>query len=255
MTMSEAIKKLLEEVDALKEQLSTLRPLPEEALKKIQDALDIEYTYESNRIEGNTLTLQETALVVNEGVTISGKSMREHLEAINHTEAISYIKDIAKQDIEINERTIKEIHALILHGIDRENAGRYRTVPVMISGSTHMPPQPYLIEKQMEDFMIRFKQMEEEKIHPVLIAAYLHDELVRIHPFIDGNGRTSRLLMNLYLLRHGYVIITLKGSNDAKVSYYVALEKSHTEDLPEGFQKLVVEAEIAALQKYLSIMA
>lgn len=255
MTMSEAIKKLLEEVDVLKDQLSTLRPLPEEALKKIQDALDIEYTYESNRIEGNTLTLQETALVVNEGVTISGKSMREHLEAINHTEAISYIKDIAKQDIEISERTIKEIHALILHGIDRENAGMYRTVPVMISGSTHMPPQPYLIEKQMEDFMIRFKQMEEEKVHPVLVAAYLHDELVRIHPFIDGNGRTSRLLMNLYLLRNGYVIITLKGSNDAKVSYYIALEKSHTEHLPEDFQQLVVEAEIAALRKYLSIMA
>lgn len=252
--MNEYIKELLNEVDVLKEQLSTLRPLPEEALKKIQDALDIEYTYESNRIEGNTLTLQETALVVNEGVTISGKSMREHLEAINHTEAINYIKDIAKQDIEISERTIKEIHALILHGIDRENAGRYRTVPIMISGSTHMPPQPYLIEKQMEDFMLRFRQMEEEKVHPVLVAAYLHDELVRIHPFIDGNGRTSRLLMNLYLLRNGYVIIILKGSNDAKVNYYKALEKSHTEHLVEDFQQLVVEAEITALQKYLSIM-
>ena len=253
--MSEDINVMLKEVDVQKEQLSALCPLPEEALKKIQDALDIEYTYESNRIEGNTLTLQETALVVNEGVTISGKSMREHLEAINHAEAISYIKDIAKQDIEISERTIKEIHALILHGIDRENAGRYRTVPVMISGSTHMPPQPYLIEKQVEDFILRLKQMEMEKVHPVLIAAYLHDELVRIHPFIDGNGRTSRLLMNLYLLRHGYVIITLKGSNDAKVNYYKALEKSHTEQLPEDFKKLVVEAEIAALRKYLSIMA
>ena len=252
--MSEDINVMLKEVDVQKEQLSALCPLPEEALKKIQDALDIEYTYESNRIEGNTLTLQETALVVNEGVTISGKSMREHLEAINHAEAISYIKDIAKQDIEISERTIKEIHALILHGIDRENAGRYRTVPVMISGSTHMPPQPYLIEKQVEDFILRLKQMEMEKVHPVLIAAYLHDELVRIHPFIDGNGRTSRLLMNLYLLRHGYVIITLKGSNDAKVNYYKALEKSHTEQLPEDFQKLVIEAEIAALRKYLSIM-
>ncbi len=253
--MNEDINVMLKEVDVLKEQLSSLRPLPEEALKKIQDAFDIEYTYESNRIEGNTLTLQETALVVNEGVTISGKSMREHLEAINHAEAISYIKDIAKQDIEISERTIKEIHALILYGIDRENAGRYRTVPVMISGSAHMPPQPYLIEKQMEDFMLRFKQMETENVHPVLVAAYLHDELVRIHPFIDGNGRTSRLLMNLYLLRHGYVIITLKGSNDAKVNYYKALEKSHTEQLPEEFQKVVVEAEIAALRKYLSIMA
>jgi len=253
--MNENIKKLLIEVDVLKEQLSTLRPLPGEALRKIQDALDIEYTYESNRIEGNTLTLQETALVVNEGVTISGKSMREHLEAINHAEAINYIKDIAKRDIEISERTIKEIHSLILHGIDRENAGRYRTVPVMISGSTYMPPQPYLIEKQMEDFMIRFKQMEVEKVHPVLVAAYLHDELVRIHPFIDGNGRTSRLLMNLYLLRNGYVIIILKGSNDAKVGYYKAFEKSHTEHFTEDFQQLVVEAEIAALQRYLSIMA
>ncbi len=179
--------------------------------KKIQDALDIEYTYESNRIEGNTLTLQETALVVNEGVTISGKSMREHLEAINHSEAIDYIKDIAKKDIEISERTIKEIHALIFaRNRSLKNAGKYRTVPVMISGSIHMPPQPYLIEKQMEDFMIKFRQMEEEKVHPVLIAAYLHDELVRIHPFIDGNGRTSRLLMNLYLLRNGYTLVTLK---------------------------------------------
>mgnify|MGYP000649573961 FL=1 len=103
---------------------------------------------------------------MNEGVTISGKSMREHLEAINHAEAISYIKDIAKLDIEISVRTIKEIHALILHGIDRENDGKYRTVPVMISGSTHMPPQPYLIEKQMEDFILRFKQMEAETVHP-----------------------------------------------------------------------------------------
>ena len=185
--MNEDLKLLLDKADTLKGELSALRPLPEDALEKIQDALDIEYTYESNRIEGNTLTLQETALVVNEGVTISGKSMREHLEAINHSEAIDYIKDIAKKDIEISERTIKEIHALILHGIDRENAGRYRTVPVMISGSTHMPPQPYLIQKQMEDFMIKFRQMEEE-------------------------------------------------------------------NKPEAFQKLVVEAEIASLQRYLSIM-
>lgn len=253
--MNEEMKQLLNEVDTLKVQLSTLRPLPEEALKKIQDALDIEYTYESNRIEGNTLTLQETALVVNEGVTISGKSMREHLEAINHSEAIDYIKDIAKKDIEISERTIKEVHALILHGIDRENAGRYRNVPVMISGSTHMPPQPFLIEKQMEDFIIKFQQMEKDKVHTVLIAAYLHDELVRIHPFIDGNGRTSRLLMNLYLLRNGYTLITLKGSNEAKISYYRALEKSHTENMPEDFQKLVLEAETTSLQRYLSIMA
>ena len=179
----------LAECDALRARLGSLRPLPVEALKKIEDALNIEYTYESNRIEGNTLTLQETALVVNEGVTIAGKSMREHLEAINHAEAIDYIKDFARNDTEISERTIKEIHAIVLHGIDRENAGRYRTVPVMISGSTHTPPQPYLIAPQMEAFMLRFAQMEAAKEHPIIIAAYAHGTAPRGVPPARGKGR------------------------------------------------------------------
>ena len=252
--MNTELSSILQEVDALKAELSTLRPLPPEALKKIEDALEMEYTYESNRIEGNTLTLQETALVVNEGITISGKSMREHLEAINHAQAVDFIKDIARQEIEVSERTIKEIHAIVLHGINRENAGRYRTVPVMITGSTHMPPQPYLIEKQMEDFILKFQQMETDGIHPVIIAAYLHDELVRIHPFIDGNGRTCRLLMNLYLLQHGYTIVTLKGDNEKKLQYYKALEQSHTEHEPEAFYMLVAEAEKEALLRYIQIV-
>lgn len=252
--MNEELNKLLQECDTLKALLSGLRPLPAEVLKKIEEAFAIEYTYESNRIEGNTLTLQETELVVNEGVTIAGKSMREHLEAINHAEAIDYIKDFAKNGIEISERTIKEIHALVLHGINRENAGRYRSVPVMISGSTHVPPQPYLLEKQMEDFIIKFREMEAEKVHPVLIAAFLHDELVRIHPFIDGNGRTSRLLMNLYLLRNGFTLVALKGNNEEKISYYKALEASHTENNPLDFQKVVAQAEITSLKRYLSVL-
>ena len=243
--MNSKLVDLLREVDSLKVRLSSLRPLPVEALKKIQDALDIEYTYESNRIE---------ALVVNEGITISGKSMREHLEAINHAEAIDYIKEVAKQDIGISQRTIKEIHALVLHGIDRENAGSYRTVPVMISGSTHVPPQPYLLEKLMEDFMLAFQRMEKENVHPVIIAAYLHDELVRIHPFIDGNGRTSRLLMNLYLLQKGYTIVTLKSDNDTKLRYYKALASSHTEQQHDDFYLLVAEAEKASLERYISIL-
>lgn len=252
--MNGELKELLHECDTLKNKLSGLRPLPAESLKKIEEALAIEYTYESNRIEGNTLTLQETALVVNEGVTIAGKSMREHLETINHIEAIGYIKDFAKSDIDISERTLKEIHALVLHGIDRENAGRYRNVPVMISGSTHMPPQPYLLDKLMEDFMMKFHEKEQDHEHPVLTAAYLHDELVRIHPFIDGNGRTSRLLMNLYLLRNGYTIVNLKGNNEDKISYYKALEASHTGNCPLDFQKFVAQAEISSLERYLSIL-
>ncbi len=248
----EELNQQLTEIDALRARLSSLRPLPVEALKKIEEAFNIEYTYESNRIEGNTLTLQETELVVNEGLTISGKSMREHLEAINHAEAIDYIRDFAKSDVAISEHTIKEIHALVLHGIDRENAGRYRTVPVRISGSTHTPPQPYLLPEQMQTFMSRFAEMETQGIHPVLIAAYLHEVLVRIHPFIDGNGRTSRLLMNLYLLRHGYTLVNLKGSNDARRLYYNALETSHTDPVP--FQKFVATAEIASLRQYLSLL-
>ena len=242
------------QIDELKARLASARPLPKAALHKIEEALAIEYTYESNRIEGNTLTLQETALVIEEGLTIGGKSLREHLEAINHNEAIAFIKDIAQGEEPITERTILQIHALILRGIDRQNAGRYRTVPVLISGSRHVPPQPYLIEKQMEDFLLRFREMESEGIHPVDIAAYLHDELVRIHPFIDGNGRTSRLLMNLYLLRHGYVMVLLKGDAESKLAYYKALETSHVDKNPAPFCQLVEEAELAALQRYIQLI-
>ena len=242
------------QIDELKARLASARPLPKAALHKIEEALAIEYTYESNRIEGNTLTLQETALVIEEGLTIGGKSLREHLEAINHNEAIAFIKDIAQGEEPITERTILQIHALILRGIDRQNAGRYRTVPVLISGSRHVPPQPYLIEKQMEDFLLRFREMENESIHPVDIAAYLHDELVRIHPFIDGNGRTSRLLMNLYLLRHGYVMVLLKGDAESKLAYYKALETSHVDKNPAPFRQLVEEAELAALQRYIQLI-
>lgn len=250
--MNEELKGLLRECDALKAKLSSQRPLPVEALKKIEEAFNIEYTYESNRIEGNTLTLQETELVVNKGVTIAGKSMREHLEAINHAEAIDYIRDFAKTDMAISERAILEIHALVLHGINRENAGRYRTVPVRISGSSHIPPQPYLLPEQMENFIVRYRELSTQHVHPVLIAAYLHEALVRIHPFVDGNGRTSRLLMNLYLLRNGYTLVNLKGDDDTRRAYYTALEASHTDPIP--FQKLVAEAEIASLKRYLAVL-
>lgn len=248
------INTILTEVDALKAKLSTIRPLPNEAIKKIQDAIEIEYTYDSNRIEGNTLTLQETALVVNEGVTISGKSMREHLEAINHSEAIDFIKGIAGRSEPISERTIKDIHAIVLHGIDRENAGKYRTVPVMISGSRHIPPAPYKLDRLMEDFITEYRRKEEAREHPVLIAAYLHDELVRIHPFIDGNRRTSRLLMNLFLLRHGYTLVSLKSDNEAKVRYYESLEKSHTEGISNDFNLIVATAVRDSLKRYLEIV-
>jgi Fic family protein len=248
------LKNTLGQIDLLKARLLAARPLEAEALQKIKAALEMEYTYESNRIEGNTLTLQETALVVNEGVTIGCKSMREHLEAINHAQAVEFIKDVASRDSEITERTIKDIHALILYGINREQAGKYRSVPVMITGSSHAPPQPYLIVPQMERFILQYRQMETDGTHPVIIAAYLHYELVKIHPFIDGNGRTSRLLMNLYLLSKGYTITILKGDNEARQTYYTALEQSHTEGQHETFYVLIANAVKQSLERVLGMI-
>jgi Fic family protein len=244
---------LLNQIDVLRQRLQEIRPLNAEALKKIKAAFEMEYSYESNRIEGNTLTLQETTLVVNEGVTIGGKSVMEHLEAINHAQAIEFIKEIATGDIEITERTIKEIHAIILNGIDKENAGKYRNVPVMIVGSKHIPPQPYLIQPQMEQFIDKYRKMEQEGVHSVLIAAYLHKCLVKIHPFIDGNGRTARLLMNLYLLSKGYTITTLKGDNESKIAYYTALEESHIANNDEPLNLVVADAVKTSLDNYLSL--
>ena len=252
--MNMELKELLQQIDSLKNRLQTIRPLPAEALSKIKASLEMEYTYESNRIEGNTLTLQETALVVSEGVTIGGKSMVEHLEAINHAQAIAFIKDIASSDIAINERTIKEIHAIILHGINKEQAGKYRDVPVMIVGSKHTPPQPYLIAPQMEQFVTDYETMQNQNEHPVLIAAFLHDDLVKIHPFIDGNGRTSRLLMNLYLISNGYPITALKGDNESRLAYYTALEQSHTENNSEPFYFFVAKAVKQSIERYIAIV-
>lgn len=252
--MKAELNEVLRKADALRAGLRSIRPLDAEALRKIRVALDTEYTYESNRIEGNTLTLQETALVIHEGVTIGGKSMREHLEAINHAQAIEYIQEIARNDVRITEQTIKDIHAIILHGINREQAGRYRSVPVMITGSRHIPPQPYLVGIRMEQFISRYGTMEADGVHPILIAAFLHNELVNIHPFIDGNGRTSRLLMNLYLLSKGYTITSLKADDKSKQAYYTALERSHTENNPIPFSLLVAKAVQDSLERYTGIV-
>ena len=245
---------LLDKLDALRARLETVRPLSQAAMEKIRSALAIEYTYESNRIEGSTLTLQETQLVVQEGLTIGGKTMREHLEAINHNEAVGFIEAVAKDNVEVTESVIKQIHALILRGIDRENAGTYRAVPVLIAGSRHTPPQPYLVPKLMEEFIFTFREKEHAGEHPVLIAAYLHDELVRIHPFIDGNGRTARLLMNLYFLRSGYIIANLRGDTDSRMAYYKALEQSHCDGNPLPFQRFVACREIEAMERYQSLL-
>jgi len=245
-----AIKSLLNEIDKLKIKLNNFRQFDS---YRIAQALELEYTFESNRIEGNTLTLKETDLVINEGLTISGKSMREHLEAINHKEAIEYVKYLIEKKSSINEREVLSIHNLILRGINQLNAGTYRNVQVMIKGCTFTPPQPLLVGKLMEDYF-HWYNSNKAKLHPVILASEMHERLVTIHPFIDGNGRTSRLVMNLILLKSGYVIANLKGDAKSRMRYYNALEKAQTQNNKNEFIELIALVELDSLKRYLKII-
>ena len=245
-----SLKTIITSINKLQKKLSKLRKFDS---YRIAQALELEYTFESNRIEGNTLTLKETDLVINEGLTISGKSMREHLEAINHKDAIVYMKQLAEKNTRLLAREVLGVHQLVLRGIDDAHAGKYRGVQVLIKGSLHVPPAPYLVAKQMEDFFLWY-EANCKKLHPVILAAEMHERLVTIHPFIDGNGRTSRLIMNLILLQNGFVIANIKGDGKSRMAYYTALEAAQTTGNKEAFIKLVAEYELAALERYLTIL-
>lgn len=219
---------------------------------RITEALEIEYTYDSNRIEGNTLTLHETDMVVNKGITIAGKGLREHLEAINHKEAIDFIKDVAQKKEPISERVLLDIHAIVLHSIDKDNAGKCRRVPVIISGSKHIPPQPYLLQPKMDE-LFQWYEANKDSMHPVVLAAQMHEKLVSVHPFIDGNGRTARLLMNLILMQHGYPIANIKGDNETRRRYYETLEEASSGD-NSAFVEFIEDVVIQSLTYYLKII-
>jgi Fic family protein len=251
LSISKNLQSILDEIDGLKSKLDKFRQFDS---FRIAQALELEYTFESNRIEGNTLTLRETDLVINEGLTISGKSMREHLEAINHIEAIAYIKQLMERNFPFNERELLSVHNLILRGIIPEDAGRYRRVQVMIKGSSHMPPQPLVVPKEMEDYFIWFEE-NKSKLHPIILATEMHERLVTIHPFIDGNGRTSRLVMNLILLQNGYVIANIKGDYESRMSYYQALETAQTSGNKEDFLMFIAQTEKDSLERYLDIIS
>lgn len=188
------------ERDKLKKELDSKRPIPKETLRSLEESINLEWTYNSNGIEGNTLTLRETQVVL-EGITIGRKSIREHLEAINHEKAILYLNDLVKENNSITERNIKSIHQLVLKDIDDENAGRYRRENVTIKSVIHIPPDYLKVPELMEKLILNYENWND--FHPIIQAALLHGELVKIHPFIYGNGRTSRLLMNLDLMNHG----------------------------------------------------
>ncbi len=245
------LESILTKINQRKSELDILRQNLDNAT--IKEALKVEFLYESNRIEGNTLTLRETQLVINEGMTISGKSMREHLEAINHKEAILFIEDLVTQKMELSEYVLKQIHGIVLYGIDRENAGVYRKLPVAIAGSKHLPPQPYLLQDLMEDYF-RFYELHKNDLHPVILAAEMHKRLVSIHPFIDGNGRTSRLIMNLILLQHGFPLAIIGGDYESRMAYYDALEKVQTAGDKQCFILLIAEKVLSGLERYINIL-
>jgi Fic family protein len=228
---------LFNEIDKLKNDLDKKRPLPKEVVNNLRDHLIVEWTYHSNGIEGNTLTLTETKVILEDGITIGGKSMREHLEAINHKEAISFIEDLVKDDTPINQQTIKDIHAIILRGIDTEGAGVYRKVKVLISGAEHVPPNPLVLEDEMNALIDWY---ENTTVHPIERAALLHSFFVKIYPFIDGNGRTARLLLNLDLMKSGYLPIVLR--KEKRLQYYEALDQSHVKKEFTPFVNMVGES-------------
>ena len=238
---------LLTQIDALNTQLQQ-QPLQPELWAEIRADWEITHTYHSNAIEGNTLTLFETKAVLLDGITISGKPLREHLEAVNHREAMRLMWKLSQRSAPLLETEILDIHRLILTGIQSEAAGQYRTVRVRVAGSERIFPNPVKVPDLMYDFV---QTVNADITHPVLQAATAHYHFVAIHPFIDGNGRTARLLMNLLLIRAGYPPALLPITS--RVQYYEALETANCGNLAP-FQRFIAERVLASLQNILAIM-
>lgn len=207
-----------------KKRLDAHRPLSPSLVQKLHQQMQIEYIYNSNAIEGNTLKLRETQLVIEEGMTIGGKSLREHLEARNHPKAINYLRRIPFKNLE--EQHVLSLHQMIMKGIERE-AGRYRTGEIRIAGADFVPPPAYEIPYLMRD-MIDWYNRNPDELRPIELAAILHHKFVHIHPFHDGNGRVGRLLMNLALIRHDYPITMIL--NVDRKRYYDGLKRADNGD-------------------------
>lgn len=235
------------QVDTLKAQFSKRRPFTQGELKRLQDEFLVEYTYNSNAIEGNTLTLRETALVL-EGITIDKKPLKDHLETVGHRDAFLYVQQLITDKVPISEKVIKDIHSLVL--MDRpDDKGVYRRIPVTIMGAYHEPPQPYLVPVQMEKLIAAQKEM---KHHPLENAAVFHLDFEGIHPFIDGNGRTGRLLLNLMLMQQGYPPIDVKFADRKR--YYACFDSYYREKTSVPMVKMVSEYLQERLERYLEIL-
>ena len=238
---------LLIQIDNKKMELDSRRPLTEGELERLNEEFIVEYTYNSNAIEGNTLTLRETDLVLR-GLTIDKKPLKDHMEAVGHKEAFDYVCQLVKDKVPISESVIKQIHFLVLAD-KKDDRGVYRRIPVRIMGAHHEPVQPYLIEPKMEQLLKNFNESNE---HIVTKLARLHIEFEGIHPFIDGNGRTGRLLVNLELMKAGYPPIDIKFND--RISYYNAFDEYHIKNNLSTMETLFANYINQRLDTYLKIL-
>ena len=238
---------LLTLIDKKKKELDNRRELTEGETERLNEEFTVEYTYNSNAIEGNALTLRETDLVLR-GLTIDRKPLKDHMEAVGHKEAFEFVSELVKQNEPLSERIIKQIHFLVLVG-NKDDRGVYRKVPVRIMGAKHEPVQPYMIEPKMEELLKSFMEGEE---HIITKLARFHIEFEGIHPFIDGNGRTGRLLVNLELMKAGYPPIDIKFTD--RMEYYKAFDEYHENHNLSAMESLFASYVNSRLDMYLKIL-
>lgn len=237
-------------VDSLKDTLRSMRSLNQTELKRLREEFMIDNTYNSNAIEGNTLTLRETALIIQEGITIAEKPIKEHLDVIGHKDAFDYITALAEKNTVITEHIIKNIHSLVLMN-DADNRGIYRRIPVSILGAAHTPPEPYLVPERMERLIADYNRARREK-HVIEAVSEFHLQFEGIHPFIDGNGRTGRLILNLELIKAGYLPVNIKFSDRKK--YYDCFDEYETSSKPDMLIELISDYETQELKRYIKIL-
>ncbi len=244
-------KKIKDRIDEKLDRLNKFRPLPVVVVKKLKEQFEIEMTYNSNAIEGNSLTLKETYLVVNEGLTVKGKPLKDHLEAKNHQEALDYLYDLVEKDRKntFSENLIRSLNQIVQQDIDREWAGRYRNSGVIIGGASHRPPEAIDVPKQMKELIKWYS--DNQKVHPVELASVIHHKLVYVHPFFDGNGRTSRLVMNIILMQAGFPLVVVMKTDRKR--YYTALSLADKGDY-FSFVNFIARAVERTLDIYLKIV-
>ena len=240
-----AMRSIIAEIDSLKEQLAAKRPLTDGEREQLRNSFLVDYTYSSNAIEGNTLTPSETAMVL-AGMTIGEKPLRDHLEATGHRDTFCYLEEFVKSGEAVSESFIRQLHALVLADKPMDR-GVYRRIPVVITGAIHTPPQPYMVAPMMETWV---RDLRAARRHPLVAAAEFHIRFEAIHPFIDGNGRTGRLLANFILMRSGYLPVSIKYED--RRAYYNAFTVYHKDGNMLSMLGIFAERERQRLLDYLT---